>query len=496
MLVPLTRVDASLDQTSLTFASLFQLPKNEDGFAHVAKLEEASQRVPEGLRLKFVISQTGRWAIDIPDTLDALERPLFGFTTADRSTTSYQTAAGLLSPLSVLSSSSSTFLPYPDLSFFRHPSTPKTLADHARGASILHIHCTIFSDALAVGISLPHGIFDGHGDGLVIRALVAELHNQPWDVPPLFDQNPMQERLEALVADKAVAAANPSPPTVQGWGSFSVGNVVRLISTTLWEKLWWRSEGRFFFLRREAVDLLVQQARAEVAELTSGEEYVSTGDVVTACILKALHVAEFDSPDSFLSTHAYNLRTLLDDYQPSAPPLAQYLHNCASLYPFSSSPFPLSTLACESVGRLALRLRRSLLEHRTLPVVRKAWAEEGANLGASPMPLYGWPQPPAWLPLVGGRPYTHQFIVTNQTSLGLADLALPGRDGVDLPLLAFHLCATMPLLISGALSIQEIPEGLLFGASMRQSRFESLGRAMEQLEREVEADENAKSSIL
>ncbi|GAA6008836.1 hypothetical protein JCM10207_001742 [Rhodosporidiobolus poonsookiae] len=495
MFVQLGDLDKPTEDLTLTFSSVFRLSPEDDGALLLARLHDAAERVVRKWPMLAAIVQpkTGKtYAIDIPADQATLERPLVGFTEAAQPSTPYHIAAGLSAPLALLSSADPGFLPDPKMAFFRDPKAPKTLADYAkRKGPLLHIHGTLFSDALAVGIALPHGVFDGTACGMVLRAITSELKNEDWTPPPSHAPNPLQERLDQLLADGQVADAEPDAPSYVGWEHFSLGGICRLLGTVFTEQLWWKSERQFLFIPRATVDYLAKRTKGEVKELTNGEEYVSTNDALEAWFFKAAHSAESSSPATVISSQAFSVRTTLDTYQPSPslPSLSSYPHNAAIFYPSTFPPLRLSALCSDSVGRLALRFRRSLTAHRTLAAIRASVAElRGYGQG---IPTYNWPQVSSSGFGSGGAGYVHRWIFSSHLGLGLADLAIPGADGQPLPKLAYHMTADMPIEFPHALGMQDMPEGVIISGAVRRSRWQCVERALQELERERLAAQTA-----
>lgn len=148
---------------------------------------------------------------------------------------------------------------------------------------MLAIHCTVLRDAVCVGISLPHGVFDATGMGFVVQALDAELAGRAWDVPAVGDG------LLAAIND----AADEDGGTLESYAALRTDLVspktfawIGILLTLAWEFVWGRAETRQVFLSRATVEHLVKSVKDTVKEETSGQEWVSTGDCLMSWILK------------------------------------------------------------------------------------------------------------------------------------------------------------------------------------------------------------------
>ncbi|GAA5893334.1 hypothetical protein JCM6882_008007 [Rhodosporidiobolus microsporus] len=499
MLVPLTPLDATWDSLAVTLCWVYELKDGssaEDTAAHGERLREAGERVVRGWPWLAGVPQSlspGRWAIDVPDDLDetSKSRSLVGFSSTTRSEP-YHVAAGLSSPLSPLSSSPSGLSSVPDVSLFCPSSVPFPIAEYAKQQlPLLQLHVTFFTDAMAVGITLPHGVVDGAGYGMVARALNAALHGDEWTVPPPFETNPLGEALEDLAEDKTVQTTEKGAlPPLEGWATPSFGAALRLFSSVAVELFWWKAETRSIFLRQAVVDRLVEKVKEEVKRETGGNEFVSTGDIIAAWFLKA---NESSSSGSVAASAVYNIRSLLSTHTstPSASSpssnFSVYPHNAVAPYDLFS-PLPFSTLSTTSLASLSLALRRNFALQHTLPTLQAYYHKLKANSGTDKslfIPHRNWP---TFFSSPWPRTPTHRWMFTNQASLGVADLAVPGKDGKNLPLLSYHLQNRSPLALDHGVEIQRIEGvGITVGSMMRRSRWKGVERAVKQLEEDFQA---------
>ncbi|BGP16779.1 hypothetical protein JCM10213v2_004782 [Rhodosporidiobolus nylandii] len=494
MLVPLTLLDTATDAVELCMCFVFALPSERaegDTSAFLERLKSAADRVVRKWSLLTGVPRQpkpGVWAIDVPDDVDGVskERALFGFTTASLAQP-YHEAAGLPSALRPLSSTPTGFLPAPKLGLFRPQIAPKNLADRDKSLTpLLHLHTTVFSDALAVGVNLPHGVFDGTGCGKVLKALDAELHGRDLEPAPVFAVNPLDATLVNLRAAEPLMPPGYHAPFLHEWcGSAWIPNLLRFLSSLAWEKLWWKSEQAWVLLRDEDLQFLVARTREEVKQVESGGTYVSTGDVVTAWLLKAAHSAEAHAPGAIRATGVMCGRSILSSYSSSATAssLSSYPFNAAFGYSLLSGTLPLTELASLPLATLALRLRRSLDEQRNLPALQAV--AQGVAANSTPtrplLPYRDWPQLPFF-----STSHTHSWVVTNQTSLDMASLSFPGTDGKDLPLLLYYQGGEMPLMLDHVLPTQRVPGvGITLCGLMRRSRWKSLAMAVGQLKEEA-----------
>ncbi|GAA5857733.1 hypothetical protein JCM8547_005964 [Rhodosporidiobolus lusitaniae] len=507
MLLKLNSNDAMVERVDIAGCYVFQRAASsasevEDGDL-VNRFKGAADRVVRKWPLLAGVPSKGKdghWSINIPDDIHehSKTRPLFGFTTALHHQP-YYLATGLPAPLPPLSSSSSGFLPSLKLSLFRPPSAPKTLFDHERLQSpLLHIHLGFFSDAVAVSVTVPHGVFDGKGAGMVNEALNAELRGESdsWTAPALWEgENPFFRTFEDLADDEVFAEGRETVPVTRGWiGSEWTMAIPRALLGAIWESQWWKSEMRWLVIRKETVEALVERVKGEVRGETEGKEYVSTGDVLMAWVLPAAHSDE--TTGSFTAAPLYNCRQMLNSYNPSFS--LDYPHNAAVPYDLlPTKPIPLSTLRQTPLSSLSLLFRRSILTFRSLPALSRFWQHYRANSSAkSPMlPYRDWPELPwflrwlwlpSWFSRSSGAGHCTRWMVSDQRELGMGALSLPGKDGKPLPLLSYQLADSSPGHLDHVLGIQRTAEGdYTISAHMRRSRWESVERRLKELERGV-----------
>ncbi|GAA6032368.1 hypothetical protein JCM8097_008140 [Rhodosporidiobolus ruineniae] len=304
MHVRLTWLDYGSTELSIFAGFVFALPadtsaKEAASAAQtvVERIEAAAHRVAQ--KWPFItgravnLEKEGIWAVETDVPLEG--RP--PLCTRSTVTKPYHVAAGAPAPLSPLSpDSSSTVLPDPVFAHFRHPSTPRTLAEVAKlDQPIVRFHTTTFSDAVSLGISVPHGVFDAIGLGLIVSALDAKLHNREWTPPSLDAGETGAAALEKLLADEDEPEVKAAlPPVLEAWiPSKWLGSIARLISSVLYENLWHRSKNRYLFLPKRAVDKLVERVKQEVRDETGGKEWVSTGDVLLWWVMKFHHSSLF-----------------------------------------------------------------------------------------------------------------------------------------------------------------------------------------------------------
>lgn len=204
---------------------------------------------------------------------------------------------------------------------------------------------------------------------------------------------------------------------------------------------------------------------------------------LTLLVLQSAHSKDTSSVDAVAASLVYNVRPLLTSFSAKSSSsfrLSLYPFNAAFNWAPSGEPVPLSTLASQPLSTFALSFRRGLTAHRSLPSLLSDWRSRDPK--TLPVPFRDRPQPPSFLRWLFPRQHVTRHLISDQTGLGLADLRLPDKDGVDLPLHTFYMTGHSPVYPDHVATLQKSVEGdyTLF-AAMRRERWACLMRAIEGL---------------
>ncbi|GAA6018538.1 hypothetical protein JCM10207_007210 [Rhodosporidiobolus poonsookiae] len=421
-----------------------------------------------------MFAQDNLCAVDVP-AADALPEKPYAFTHAVQAEPFHPD----VQPLS--STASAHFQPQIDISHFQHPSVPIFLSDYLSSShEILSLHVTFFTNAVALGITVHHGVVDGAGMGMVVGALDAELNGKEWEVPPATEQNPLAAAWEALLP----SIKGEEPPAHEYLCqslpvAYTPSPLPKFFSRAHWEKWWWQLDDRSLFIGNEPVDRLVRSVQEEVKCTSGGKEFITAGDVITAWILKAAHSRDSTWWSSCSPFAVYSPRKAL------SPSLSLYPHNAWLPYPIFPAPLSLAALAALPLSEIALYNRRALKSFRTQ-----------AGLAAVKQDVLDQPLPPfrewstAWLGhrlLPNGGGVTHRWMLSNHTGFPLGSLSFPStaadsEEKRNLPLLSFHGLIQFPGKgPEGLMWLQRNQHGLFINGNMRRSRWEALKAAAKKL---------------
>ncbi|KAI5477962.1 hypothetical protein MNV49_005754 [Pseudohyphozyma bogoriensis] len=448
---PLTVYDRLDSVMSITMGYVVQ---SESGTPlDVDKLDQAVGRVAEKWRMlagRIVAVEDGAFAVSIPTsaTLPSSYRT-HTFTTS-HSSTPFPLSLPALTPSSI------AYIPSPPSSSFLHPSTPITSSSHAsKQTPMLSLHITTYPDCTCIGLTLPHGVFDASGFGEVVHAIDAELNERHWDVPTLSSSNPLETAFQSLEPPSDL------PPESKYWVAGSRALFARLVVSLAWEYWWQGAEEGIVFLGEDVANALIERVKKEVTEETGGKEWVLSGDVISAWVLKAAYLNEPQSRNTLEVLGMWSGRDLLSTA--TGTDLTHYPHNLQSHYELPS--LPCSSLPTLPLSTLALSFRRALTHDRTLS--RLAHFHATSKDGDRTV-VRKWGSD-AWV-----------FINRSQAGLdGIGFGGLGGGEGGGGMKAAFTILK--PMELDHAVAFQKLNGGYFITAILRKSRWAALRSELERM---------------
>ncbi|KAG6820002.1 hypothetical protein H0H93_006621 [Arthromyces matolae] len=336
VIVPLTRYDKHHDNSVVTLAYIVQT-------VDVSSLRNAALRVVDKWRLMAGrierCNDGSSWCIRVPMKGDVSRR--LGFTTSRFETT-------LDSSYFVDKADPIRVVLRPPCEYFRDPSIPYSLQGYCLSDTpFISIHVTELANCTCIGFTFPHFVLDAQGMGHFLYALNAELHGRPWDIPTISKTNVFQTILDNLEASAPVAEESSPSPSVLRRALSPVTFINTLIheSRLLYELRYRNLETKAVYIPVHALKKLVQKTRYEAKG--SGLEFISTGDIITAWMLKATFSNETDNNDVHVGV-VISARNALSQF----PEMQSYSQNAVGVV-----PFPIMTkqeLAKKSLAEVAV----------------------------------------------------------------------------------------------------------------------------------------------
>ncbi|KXN92861.1 hypothetical protein AN958_07058 [Leucoagaricus sp. SymC.cos] len=335
---PLNAFDVLFERT--TFVTGWLVEGTLDSRALAAALTRVTEkwRMLAGRLVSQKVGKQAEWYLRVPlgPLPPQTEYPTFSLTT----TISEQPLTHYV-PIPFTSPSPS----FPS-NIFIHPSTPRQYSLwESTGHPITCWHLTYFPggmvngpsrDYTCIGFSRSHGLFDGGGAAMVMRALVAEMNGTEWTVPPLpleypnANVNPVKERVEEEVRMQEYQRA------CNDYSNMAVLGIKGALKLAAWHtrEKWWRGAQRqIILLPKLALSSLVDNVRSEIGKWRQGAEGITTGDVLVAWLLKTVY-SQGTSPDTVVNCG--NLASFRHLIPSPGTSLDLYPHNA-----FVPLPYPL-----------------------------------------------------------------------------------------------------------------------------------------------------------
>ncbi|KAG6815916.1 hypothetical protein H0H93_008846 [Arthromyces matolae] len=356
--------------------------------------------------------------------------------------------------------SSAHVLSRPPLKYFRHASVPSSIHSYAASkAPIVSIHVTHLKNCACIGLTFPHGVFDAVGMGHCLHGLDHELHGRPWDAPIVSEKNILQEVLDDLESSpRMYDDIHQETATFSSLRRALVPatytNLMYLLTDIVKENVWHRAETKAVYLGPNIVKKMVREIKDEVQRFGNVPP-VSTGDILTAWMLKALHADEDDATTVCLIS-IFSLRAMFAEKYPT---MRDYPHNGFALCPLP--PFTKQQLAQKSLAELAIFHRQGLK-----PASEIAWAQ-------------------AYNTYLNKALRGHFFCTqgSNQEGWGFSNQDIGRADQIDFGsrMAAFWVWFT-PTQPHRYIGINRYKEGYIIEATARSSRWRAVERVVKELD--------------
>ncbi|KAI5474865.1 hypothetical protein MNV49_002328 [Pseudohyphozyma bogoriensis] len=322
----------------------------------VDKIENAIARVVDKWRLlagRLVwLKDQKIWAIRVPIGSLPPNYATYIFTTTQSTKSS-----GFTPP--VLTPSTIEAFGQPPRSAFVSPKAVFTSSDHQKHP-LFSFHVTVFPDCTCIGVTFPHGVFDGVGFGHLLRAIDAELNGREWEVPPLETINPVDTLLKDVPIEEGTKFEGYKTVT-----KMSAWSMATMLASLAFQHVWHGVERGQVYFGRNVVKGIVDPVKKEVMEKSGGKEWVSTADIMSAWI--AAYLNEPNSPNTLSMAYIFDARPVLAEA--SGTSFDSYPHNTVLYSEFTG--IPLSSLPTTPLSTLALHFRHALTTSRTLKHVKQ-----------------------------------------------------------------------------------------------------------------------------
>ncbi|KAF7373714.1 hypothetical protein MSAN_00582400 [Mycena sanguinolenta] len=317
------------------------------------------------------------YEFQIPETFDVKTPP--AIFTVDDYPEPYN-ASGRPQIPRALTGSQPSIIPFPELDqFFRSKTCPKTQADFLKpNVPLLHIHFTIFHDFTFIGVTVSHVGFDLLGIAVLLAAWTRVINGDDFDTIPgmEWDAQPFAH----FVPAPGSSSLTPTRTSLRGWFKLGWLSQLSFIGRFVLSRI--RDPKEVGYLVRVPKAFLNEEKRQIMDELKAqgSSEYVGSSDVLMAWWHKTIY--SYRAPTDHTPVHLHfagNLRSR-SVFAQDGPLAHPYTNNAVSHLPVP--PIPVNTFVTESLGELALRVRRAILAYNADTASLRAdlhWLFEGSN---------------------------------------------------------------------------------------------------------------------
>lgn len=269
-------------------------------------------------------------------------------------------------------------------SITKHKNAPNAIEDYlSSDVPQLFIHVVTFTDTTLITVTFPHTLFDAMGLSYFLQAWTAILSGHEDRIPPFlgFDEDIIEAKTEYVPAEQHVLAKQ----------TFTKFQMAVFILCRWWENYWCPDvEDKVIAIPNSYVQNMrkraLQELRAQSAQSSSEDIFISEGDILLAWLSKTLVSALHPSPQTPVQiSNVFDTRAILNISQTGAYTGNATLPSCTSLSAQSLLKDPPSTTALHI--RNALNEQRAPTQVHAMSTLRKKTLRETGYL-----PIVGDPR--------------------------------------------------------------------------------------------------------
>ncbi|KAF7352179.1 hypothetical protein MVEN_01181100 [Mycena venus] len=343
-------------------------------------LEESMSRLIEhkfpraGARLAF---RNGVYEFQIPETFDAKTPP--AVFTVDEHAELYDRSGRPQIP-STLNGSQPSIHPVPKLDeFLRSKTCPKTEAEFLKpNVPMLHVHFSVFHDLTFIGVTAPHMGFDLLGFAALLSAWTRVINGDDFDAIPgmEWDAQPFAHYVPA----PGSRPVTPTRTSLRGWSDLGWFSQLSFMGRFVLSAIRDPKEVNYLVRVPKAFLNEAKQNIMEELKTQGSREYVGSSDVLLAWWYKTAYSCRTPTDHTPVHLHFASSLRSRSVFAQDAPLAHPYINNAVSY--LAIPPIPLSAFLTESLGELALRMRRAIIAYNADAVSLRAdlrWLFEGSN---------------------------------------------------------------------------------------------------------------------
>ena len=164
----------------------------------------------------------------------------------------------------------------------------------------MYWHLTYFKaqglEYTCLGLTLPHGVFDGMGFAAVLHAFEAESLGRPWPIPPPLKPGLNDNKLQTFVdktKNEMEQAGTPLPVDYKTTSLVGPRFLLWFLAWHIWQQRWHQARRRVVLMPPQVYDKLLGDTREALSQEGKTEVRLSAGNVIFAWIYKVCPFASF-----------------------------------------------------------------------------------------------------------------------------------------------------------------------------------------------------------
>ncbi|KAJ6465769.1 hypothetical protein C8R45DRAFT_1173405 [Mycena sanguinolenta] len=240
---------------------------------------------------------------------------------------------------------------------------------------MMHVHFSVFDDLTFIGVTVPHMGFDALGFAALMLAWTRVINGDDFDAIPgmEWDAQPFAHYVPA----PGSSPITPTRTSLRGWFDLGWLSQLSFIGRFVLNSV--RDPKEMTYLVR-VPKVFLNEAKQKIMEELKAQgssEYVGSSDVLMAWWYKARSPSLSPMMLHLQLANSLRSRPVFVQDGPLAYP---YINNAVSF--LTVPPIPINAFVNESLGELALRLRRAILAYNADPAAVRAdlhWLFEGSN---------------------------------------------------------------------------------------------------------------------
>ena len=188
----------------------------------------------------------------------------------------------------------------PTTLFIDH-TTPQHPSDWTnKDIPLMYWHLTYFKakglEYTCLGLTFPHGVFDGMGFAAVLHAFEAESLGRSWPIPPPLKPGLNDNKLQTFIdktKNEMEQAGTPLPVDYKATSLVGPRFLLWFLAWQIWQQRWHQAHRRVLLMPPQVYDKLLGDTREALSQEGKTEVQLSAGNVIFAWIYKVCPFASF-----------------------------------------------------------------------------------------------------------------------------------------------------------------------------------------------------------